>query len=66
METKAGREDMELARVYVKMQPYGRVWSPMEGLQKGTIFPDLYRPYEPKSPPVRETSPTRRGGRMFG
>lgn len=66
METKIGREEMELARVYIKIQPYTNVWSPMEGLQKGTIFRDLYRPYEPRRAAVRETPSLRRGGRMFG
>lgn len=37
----------ELARAYVPPQRYSQVWSPAEGLMKGTIFPELYRPYEP-------------------
>ncbi len=37
----------ELARAYVPPQMFSRVWSPAEGLAKGTIFPELYRPYEP-------------------
>ena len=37
----------QLARAYVPPQTYSRVWSPAEGLMKGTVFPELYRPYEP-------------------
>jgi hypothetical protein len=37
----------ELARAYIVPQMYSRIWSPAEGLMKGTIFPELYRPYEP-------------------
>lgn len=39
---------LELARAYVPPQVYSAVWSPAEGLQKGTIFPELYRPYVPR------------------
>jgi hypothetical protein len=49
----------ELARAYFKIQQFNRVFKPMEGLQKGTIFPELYRPYEPKSR-------TQRGGLLNG
>lgn len=41
----------ELARAYVPPQRYSQVWSPAEGLMKGTIFPELYRPYEPEMRP---------------
>lgn len=34
-----------LAMAFVIWQKYGRTFTPAEGLQKGTIFPDLYRPY---------------------
>jgi len=37
----------ELARAYVPPQTYSRALSPAEGLMKGTVFPELYRPYEP-------------------
>lgn len=37
----------ELARAYILPQTYSRTWSPAEGLMKGTIFPELYRPYQP-------------------
>lgn len=36
---------MELARAYVPVQRYGPTYSPAEALQRGTLFPDLYRPY---------------------
>ena len=34
-----------LAQAYVIWQKYGRTFTPAEALEKGTIFPDLYRPY---------------------
>ncbi|NLW44524.1 MAG: spore coat associated protein CotJA [Syntrophomonadaceae bacterium] len=37
------------------MQEYTKRFSPMEGLQKGTIFPELYMPYEKHE--KRERSP---------
>ncbi|MFZ5649469.1 MAG: spore coat associated protein CotJA [Bacillota bacterium] len=36
---------MELARAYVPYQRYGPTYPPREALEKGTLFPDLYRPY---------------------
>lgn len=38
-------EGMELARAYIRIQPYGMIYQSAEGLVKGTIFPDLYVPY---------------------
>lgn len=38
----------ELATAYVPFQEYTRTFEPMEALQKGTIFPDLYQPYDPE------------------
>jgi hypothetical protein len=38
---------MELARAYVPFQQYTRLFEPLEGLEKGTIFPELFRPYVP-------------------
>lgn len=43
-----GQSEMELARAYIKNQQYTTRFSPMEGLQKGTIFPELYMPYQKK------------------
>ena len=38
-------EDCELARAYVPIQRYNKQYSPEDGLERGTIFPELYRPY---------------------
>lgn len=35
-----------LAEAYVPWHKYGRTFSPEEALEKGTIFPNLYRPYK--------------------
>jgi len=35
----------ELARACVPSQVMGQVFSPREALQKGTLFPELYKPY---------------------
>lgn len=39
--------NMEYAHSYVKTQVLGEVFSPMEGLSNGTMFPDLISPYHP-------------------
>ncbi|MGB4042258.1 MAG: spore coat associated protein CotJA [Bacillota bacterium] len=39
---------MRLARAYIPFQRYGQVWSPAEGLRRGTIFPELFSPYIPR------------------
>ena len=36
---------MELARAYIPIQKLGRVYSPAQALEAGTLFPELYRPY---------------------
>lgn len=54
-------DSLELARAYVKIQQYTRRLTPMEGLQKGTIFPELYMPCERDSGPRR--TQFKRGGR---
>ncbi|MBC8591532.1 spore coat associated protein CotJA [Wansuia hejianensis] len=36
---------MKLARAYIKFQIMNQVFSPGEALKKGTLFPELYRPY---------------------
>lgn len=46
-EVSAGLPMGELARAYVIPQCYSKVFSPAEGLRKGTIFPELMRPYRP-------------------
>mgnify|MGYP001943804217 FL=1 len=40
-------EGLELARAYIPYQEYTRSWSPEEALERGTMFPELYRPYSP-------------------
>ncbi|GAB6099572.1 hypothetical protein JCM16358_14510 [Halanaerocella petrolearia] len=40
--------DLDLAEAYIPFQEYNRRYSPKEGLMKGTIFPELYRPYRKK------------------
>lgn len=37
----------QLAVAYVPIQPWGPVYEPEKGLEKGTIFPPLWKPYEP-------------------
>jgi len=37
--------EFKLARAYVPYQVFYKVYEPMKGLMKGTIFPELYRPY---------------------
>jgi hypothetical protein len=38
-------KEWELAQAYVQVQPLKTVFSPEEGLCKGTIFPNLHKPY---------------------
>lgn len=35
----------QLARAYVPIQSWSTPYSPQEALTRGTIFPELYRPY---------------------
>ncbi|MGE5632102.1 MAG: spore coat associated protein CotJA [Caulobacteraceae bacterium] len=37
--------EFKLAEAYVPYQVFCKVYEPMKGLMKGTIFPELYRPY---------------------
>ncbi|HZJ83639.1 MAG TPA: spore coat associated protein CotJA [Clostridia bacterium] len=37
--------NMRLARAYVPYQIYLESYPPMEALEKGTMFPELYQPY---------------------
>lgn len=37
---------MKMAHAYVPYQFWGNTFQPADALQKGTIFPDLYQPYE--------------------
>ncbi|MGE5417748.1 MAG: spore coat associated protein CotJA [Acidobacteriota bacterium] len=43
-----GNDNMELARAYFKIQQYTKRFPPAEALLKGTIFPELYQPYDPR------------------
>lgn len=39
----------QLAEAYVLWQKYGgKMYTPKEALEKGTLFPELYRPYSPE------------------
>ena len=40
--------NFKLATAYIPFQNYSRIYIPQEALNKGTIFPELYRPYERK------------------
>ncbi|MCL2323165.1 MAG: spore coat associated protein CotJA [Oscillospiraceae bacterium] len=46
-EVKSEIRNVELAQAYVPFQKMNRLFSPEEGLRKGTIFPELYKPYRP-------------------
>jgi hypothetical protein len=41
-------ESPQLAQAYVPYQVYMGILPAMEGLRKGTVFPELYRPYPSK------------------
>jgi hypothetical protein len=43
--TGAPGPELELARAYIPYQKYTSTYSPREALEKGTLFPELYRPY---------------------
>ena len=38
----------QLARAYVPFQVMNQVFNQAEALRKGTLFPELYRPYVPE------------------
>ena len=40
--------EMQLARAYIPNQPYERLFPLEEALKKGTLFTNLYQPYEKK------------------
>lgn len=40
-------QQLRLARAYVPIQMFTTRLEPMEGLMRGTIFPELYMPYKP-------------------
>lgn len=39
-------KSMLLARAYVPFQRLHQVYTPSEALEKGTLFPELYMPYD--------------------
>ncbi|NLL82150.1 MAG: spore coat associated protein CotJA [Tissierellia bacterium] len=39
--------NMELARAYVPFQIMNQVFNQKEALRRGTLFPELYKPYTP-------------------
>lgn len=39
-------KDVRLARAYVPYQKFCTLFPPIEALQKGTAFPELFSPYE--------------------
>jgi hypothetical protein len=41
-------KEFELATAYVPYQVMCKIFEPMKALMKGTIFPELYRPYVKK------------------
>jgi hypothetical protein len=41
-------ENPQLAQAYIPYQVYMGILPAMEGLHKGTVFPELYRPYHMK------------------
>ncbi|HAP93463.1 MAG TPA: hypothetical protein DCM26_02415 [Desulfotomaculum sp.] len=45
LHTSAVYPPVKLATAYVPRQRYGAIYSPAEALKKGTLFPELYRPY---------------------
>lgn len=38
-------KEFELATAYVPYQVMCKIYEPMKSLMKGTIFPELYKPY---------------------
>jgi hypothetical protein len=41
---------LRLAEAYVPWQTYDQVFSPREALEKGTLFPELFRAIPPRKP----------------
>lgn len=39
---------LELARAYIPIQRLGQLYPPAVALEKGTLFPELYRPWPAK------------------
>jgi len=41
-------KELKLAQAYVPVQPYESLFPLDEALEKGTVFPSLYKPYKNK------------------
>ena len=41
--------EKRLAQVYIPMQIYGETFDLRTALNRGTLFPELYRPYSPSN-----------------
>lgn len=41
-------QELPLAQAFVIYQPYVGIVSPEEGLKRGSMFPNLYDPYQKK------------------
>ena len=39
-------KENNLARIYMNTQKLNKIYSPLEGLMQGTIFPELVMPYK--------------------
>lgn len=46
--------NVRLAAAYVPFQNLCQLFNPLEALKKGTAFPELYSPYEPKDKKRKE------------
>ena len=49
-------EHQELAEAYVPIQKMDKIYSPDKALLKGTVFPELYRPYQKCECGAKESS----------
>lgn len=67
----------DLARAHFEIQKYEDRWDPLEGLLRGTIFPELYRPYYVNEPgeyrkepdkgwPFKRRGNKSKGGKIYG
>lgn len=50
-----GSKRLELARAYIKLQPYRNLFCVEEAFSKGTIFKELYSPYHKKQKGLKGT-----------
>ena len=48
-------KNVRLAAAYVPYQNMCQLFNPLEALKKGTAFPELYSPYNPKDKKCRES-----------